>query len=370
MSSLYRRVLQLALSLGVAFAAPNAPAFAQGKGGDPVKITTVDGVELHGMFYQGGKAKAPTVIMLHAIGDSAVGKKLYTSLAEALQPNYSVMLFDFRGHGKSKDINPQDFWKYPENIKGIRGGSPTSKSSTIEQSAFDKANYYPYLVNDIAAVKAYLDRRNDAGDCNTSSTILIGAETGATLGAIWLNSQWHLIRMISNPNNPLLPPQATKDPEGKDVIACIWLSPSSKLGVGTVKLGDVLSVPVRTNGCATVFMHSDKDSTGKTLCDALAKKLKVKDDPKHNFIAAYEVSGTNLKGINLIQKSLKTEQALTEYLTDVTEKRSNEWVKRDFRTTQFMWRIGGTLVPAKLILPTYDPNNLKFEGYYQFMGGR
>jgi predicted esterase len=357
-------VLLTAALFGAALIVLPGPLAAQGKGGEPVKITTIDGVELHGMFYAGAKPKAPTVIVLHAIGDSAVNKKLYTSLAESLQPNYSVMLFDFRGHGKSKEVNPQEFWKFPGNQQGIKGGNP--KKTTIEQGDFDKAKYYPVLVNDIAAVKAYLDRRNDSNDCNTSSTILIGAESGATLGAAWLNSQWHLIRMIPNAN-PLLPPQPSPTSEGKNVVASIWLSPTSKFGgPSPISLSRPLDVPVRTNGCATVFMHGDKDTTGKTLCDALVTKLKVKDDPKHKFITAYEVKGGGkLQGINLLQKSLNVDEVINQYLGDVLEKRANEWTKRDFEKTQYMWKMGGGFTPAKTPL---DMNNLSYDTYQKFLG--
>ena len=61
----------------------------------------------------------------------------------------------------------------------------------------------PVLINDIAAVKCFLDRKNDTGACNTSSTILLGAETGATLGAIWLNAEWRRYKVVQNPVNPL-----------------------------------------------------------------------------------------------------------------------------------------------------------------------
>jgi hypothetical protein len=335
--------------------------------GEPVKITTVDGVDLHGTFYKSAKTKAPVVIMLHALGDQAVNSKAYRNLAETLQPNYSVLLFDFRGHGKSKEIDPAIFWKHPlNNQRTIKGAN--LKKTTIEYNDFIKEAYTPVLVNDIAAVKAYLDRRNDAGDCNTSSTILIGAETGAMLGTIWLNSEWHLTRMIPNPNNPVLMPVASPNPEGKDVIACIWLSLTSKHGSFSISLLRTLDTPVRVRATPTVFMSADKDEVGSKVAKELEKKLKVKDDKKYDYITAYPIQGnTTLKGINLIQKSLKTDAAVLEYLDQVVEKKGNEWGKRDFKTSQYMWLMNGIPSrPAKQIGPNNDPNNLLFDGYERF----
>jgi pimeloyl-ACP methyl ester carboxylesterase len=366
MLNVCRGVLLAAALAGVALIFSGSRLEAQGGGGGggkAEKITTVDGVDLHAMFFQSPKAKAPTVILLHEIGDSGL-KKSYTALAEALQPEYSVMTFDFRGHGKSKDIDPAKFWAVQANQKLVKGASP--KKSTIELADFHK-EYYSILVNDIAAVKAYLDRNhNDAGDCNTSNTILIGAERGATLGAIWLNSQWSLQRMIPNPQNPMFPPIAAPDPEGKDVIACIWLTIAPKIGGTTaVNLGKTLDAAVKQNGCPTVFMYGDNDKSGRDLAHNLTKQLKVADSPKHKYVVAYEVKGTKLPGIGLVQKALPTEKEIQDYLEQVVDKRGREWTKRDFRTSPYNWRMGTNWVPAKGL---GDPTNLMFDTYHRFMG--
>jgi hypothetical protein len=367
-----RRGMVVACALvGLCWGVPCNPLHAQEKPAapDPVNIDTVDGVQLHGAFYQSPKAKAPTVIILHRIGDSALNKKAYISLAEALQPNYSVMLFDFRGHGKSKDVTPADFWKVPMNFKGIKGANP--KKASIEYVEFNKS-YYPALVNDIAAVKAHLDRRNDGGDCNTASTILIGAETGATLGAIWLNSQWSLTRMIPNPMNPIATGTPNKDPEGKDVIACVWLSMSSKLGEGTVSVSKTLESPVKTNNTYTVFIYGDKDTAGKGLATSWVKHLNPKaDDKKHEFIKDYEIGGgAKLQGIELLQKGLTTQKDIVDYLDIVVDAKRREWTKRDFKTSDYVWRVNGALAPAKRAAGPMatDPNNLMFNEYGIFIG--
>jgi predicted esterase len=357
-----RRLLLAAMvvALGSIVTAGRLDAQPAGAGkGEAVKITTIDGVDLHGTFFACPKKDAPTVILLHPLGDIGGHNKNYLSLAQTLQPNYSVMTFDFRGHGKSKDIDPQVFRKFPQNQR-VKGDI---KRTTVEYGDFNK-EYYPVLCNDIAAVKAYLDRKNDSGACNTSATILIGAESGATLGAIWLNAQWSLYRLIPNAVAGF-PPQINKDSEGKDVMACVWLSISPKLGNHDVNLSRTLAMPVKINGTASVFIYGDEDATGKSRAIALEKGLKDSKDQKFRFITSYAVNAkTKLQGTKLLFAG--TQKDIADYLDQVAEKKAAESVKRDFRTTDFVWRNGGLVTPAKQ--RAIDMNNFLFEPYSQFMG--
>jgi predicted esterase len=362
MSKVSRRLLLAAIvvALGGIFAAGRLDAQPAGAGkGEAVKITTIDGVDLHATFFASPKKDAPTVILLHAIGETGGHSKNYISLAQTLQPNYSVMTFDFRGHGKSKDIDPMIFRKFPLN-QSVKGNP---KGTTIEYGDFPKS-YYPVLCNDIAAVKAYLDRKNDTGACNTSSTILIGAETGATLGAIWSNAQWALYRLIPNALAGF-PPQINKDSEGKDVIACVWLSIPKNLGSFDLNLAKTLNVPVRVNATATVFIYGDEDGVGKSQAIGLEKSLKEPNNQKFRFVTSYAVNAkTKLKGMKLLFP--QTNKDIAEYLDQVVEKKAAESVKRDFRTTDFVWRLGGPPIAAKT--RAADMNNFLLESYDKFMG--
>ena len=65
------------------------------------------------------------------------------------------MLFDFRGHGKSKDVIPEKFWKDQWNQQSAAGwnnGKKPIARKTIDKADF-KSDYYPALVNDLAAVR-------------------------------------------------------------------------------------------------------------------------------------------------------------------------------------------------------------------------
>jgi hypothetical protein len=345
------------------FALTSLQAQGPASKGENVRIPTVDGVELHGTLYASPKKGAPTVILLHALDTDNSQKKGWVSLAETLQPNFSVMAFDFRGHGKSTTlVDAPLFWANPTNAKGVKL-NPKDKG-TINFKDFAKT-YYPVLINDIAAVKAYLDRRNDAGVVNTASTFVIGAETGATLGAIWLNSEWHRYKLIPAQMFGFPPTQAPQ-PEGKEIIGAVWLSMSPTLGSRSVLLSGTLEIPCKQNATATVFIYGDQDTKGKDFAKAVEKSIKVKTSKQHDFIGGAEIKGTSLKGSGLLQKSLPTEAAIFDYLKNVTAERSNEPYEREFMKTQYVWRNPGTnvTVPARA---TSTDKNLVYQTYDKYL---
>src|SRR5262245_3927247 len=170
------------------------PSRAGDKGPSAVNIPTVDSVKLKGYFYEGSK-KNGTVILLHPIGEGKSSKD-WKGLAESLEKaGYAVMMFDFRGHGDSTEIiDMKQFTSYQVNRFKLK------VKDTIDVTDFINIPSYPQiLVNDIAAVKAFLDRKHDLGTCSTSNTIVIGADSGGTLGAIWINSEWNRYRYTQVP---------------------------------------------------------------------------------------------------------------------------------------------------------------------------
>lgn len=347
--------------------------------GEKVRIQTVDGVDLYAKFYActNGKIKnPPTVLMLHPLGvGESSSKKNWIALAEKLQGRASVMTFDFRGHGLSTDIDPVVFWqeqfnRLPQNIKDATKSANANKA-TIEFKEFEKA-YYPALINDIAACKAYLERQNDSGKCNTSSFILVGAETGATLGAIWLNSEWHRHRLVQHPVFLTYAPHVQA--EGQDVIACVWLSISSQLGTRTVAVGGTLDIPLKQRATPMVFMYGDDDEKARKVAKGAISFKTAKEKSKYAFTDAVGVPKTKLAGVELLQKSLSVDQAIHDYLfgnakTDgVIDSKAREWTEREFRKTQYVWRLPGTPpistgVPAKRL----DDKNFLFNTYLKYI---
>ncbi len=347
--------------------------------GDKVKIPTIDGVDLYARFYACTNAKTknpPTVLMLHPLGvGEKSSKKNWVALAEKLQAKASVLTFDFRGHGLSTDIEPATFWqekfnRMPQHIKDATKSALANKA-TLEFKELEKT-YYPAIINDIAACKAYLDRKNDSGACNTSSFILVGAESGATLGAIWLNSEWHRHRLVQHPVTLLYAPHTQA--EGQDVIACVWLSIGSQLGSRSVAVGSTLDIPLKQRATPMVFIYGEEDEKSRNVAKGALKFKTQKDKAKYAFTDAVVMPKTKLAGVELLQKSLGVDQAIYDYLfgnakaDGVIDSKGREWTERDFRKTQYVWRLPNTPPNATgVTAKRLDDKNFLFNDYLRYL---
>ena len=207
------------------------PASAKAES-EEINFKTHDGVSLKGKFYPSAKPKdGASIILLHDFtfrkgGDSSQDgwEKLALDLQAAGQ---SVLSFDFRGHGKSVGVTP-NFWLQLHN-SGLPGAKMPNKPTKINFSEF----------TDIAAAKSFLDIKNDDGEANSSNIIVIGAGEGATLGALWMASEWRrlsceVVEVVQNtgilnlkapgPKRVNLKAMPSVDPEGSAQLAAIWLS--------------------------------------------------------------------------------------------------------------------------------------------------
>src|SRR5579871_5903348 len=93
------------------------PARAQNAKSEGITFETFDKVELQGDWYPSPKEgkKSPAALLLHKLGPNCDRKQM-APLAEALQAGgYAVLTFDFRGHGASTGVTPEDFWKVTSN---------------------------------------------------------------------------------------------------------------------------------------------------------------------------------------------------------------------------------------------------------------
>jgi alpha-beta hydrolase superfamily lysophospholipase len=350
--------------------APAVRAQEQGKF-ESVRFRTADGVTIKGSFYPGENTNAATVILLHNLNENRKKKNWLNLAVELQKKGYAVLTFDFRGHGDSTSVDPEVFWskQHPFNHMVRKGQEIDNK--------FDK-RYLPALVNDIAAAKAFLDKKNDAKECNSSRIILIGAETGATLGALWLKSEWQRYRVkMTDFGKPWLDrfgrpyPDLTKPPEGSAVINCIWLSISPTLGSRTVDLGTLLAKAARERAVPMAFMYSNEDKSGKTVARNLESRLvvyvteggKKVRDKKYRYTAAWEIESGKLKGQELLQK--KIIEGIVNHLDDSSKDRGEDWMDRDFRKTAYVWYFGPT-VPV-LIAKRPDEMNLLFSSYENFL---
>ncbi len=363
----------LGLAVGLLVGGPPAARAADDKKAAPgdtstrVKFMTIDQVELHGNYYRpgdGGGKKAPCAILLHKI-ESDSTRDGWDQLARDLQKaGYAVLTFDFRGHGDSTAVGP-GFWNDRSspalaaltefNVRSCKTKVDLKKPrETISIKDFNKG-YYPALVNDVAAAKALLDRHNDDGECNSQNLVLIGAEDGATVGALWMYADLSLYRIY-----PGYPSQRAPNPEGKDVAACVWLSISPQLGSYRPSVKNWLEAAGKERKVPMAFLCGEKDPTVSFTrsCYQAVKPTKGTKAAKLTgeiLVKDSKLAGNALLGddVTVEGKVPSREWIVNQYLKAVRdEQTAPEWALREIDKTAFVWisPASGLSLPAKSAL--------------------
>jgi pimeloyl-ACP methyl ester carboxylesterase len=293
------------------------------------------------------------VLLLHKLhGDSH--QDGWDNLAEALQEKgYAVLSFDFRGHGKSTTVD-KHFWDFPWNRK-LRSYTPlvARRKETISSKDFLQG-YSPYLVNDIAAARLYLDEQNDLGQCNTSNLVVIGAEDGGTLGCLWMASEWYRHGATVIENAPGLPPVIRSiDPEsaGKDQLCAVWLTLSPNLGGRSVEpaLKSWLALIGRgkkeSQAVPMAFLHGARDDRGASHANAYRIALRSAKEGTD----VQKIADTKLTGSALLRSELKTQSwIIDQYLNFICKqkkKRLNDWTRRDLDRSAYVWVFPNVGIP-------------------------
>jgi pimeloyl-ACP methyl ester carboxylesterase len=313
------------LALGLSLLLSWSGACAQN---EAVTFETVDEVELHGTYYPGNQGiKSPCVLMLHDLGDNSnhSGGNGWTALAQKLQKNgFAVLEFDFRGYGKSTAVTSA-FWKAPYNGK-IRGAA--LKPSTIRSSDFP-AWYMPILTNDIAAARRFLDEKNDAKECNSRNLFLIGAQEGATLGVLWLATEWQRRpRRQDGMNTP---------PYGQDIAAAVWLSilPTMKNSRRPEFQVDKWITPLRDRA-PMLFLYGEDDRAASAFTNHLCDKVLKVDVPPRLKTTGPKEFKTNAAGAGLLaQRSLGADEKIVSYFSNILRLRDEQdWTDRGTKKAQ------------------------------------
>jgi len=337
-------------------------AAAQGKVEPPVEETfqTADGVQLRGLFHRSAKdpGTAPVVILLYPPGkDRDMTKGDWEGLAQKLQAEgYHVFRFDWRGHGKTgTDIkDTKKFWENPYsgpwNDRLIFGaGKKPIKDNLQFTKDFPQGKeanaikYAPVYLLDLAAVRAHLDSKNDAGDLNTSSIYLIGSEGAASIGMAWITTEWHRPAFAPTPNQLgnaaryEYVPQALRggitSAAGEDISGAIWLSAShpGSYPDPVIKEWVAKYAPKLRDNNPMLWMYADKDTKAKKEADFFFHEVLVgKGDAKLglnplNQKYLHEVKGGNtLSGVALLgnDATLKTETNILEFLKAIQKDRA------------------------------------------------
>jgi pimeloyl-ACP methyl ester carboxylesterase len=329
---------------GGASKAPTTPAVV-----DPnrqrVPITTADGVELDGTYFRspGAGRDAPCVMLVHRFGTDR-SKSDWINLALALQEaNFAVLSFDLRGHGGSTQLsNPQTFWNLPFNRNGIRNGSP--KKTSINSVDF-KPSYFPFLVNDLAAARRFLEQKNDAGECNVHSLTIIGAQEGAGLGFLFTAAEYGRIYRIGV---SALQSNGTPYNAGEDLAAGVWLSLTNRTGLASGPVNFDTAAWVRNHPgmrekTPMCFLYGDKDTKARQDAEAVFRVLTgpmTGRPDKHKQDDLHPIKGTDLAGPALLgQQQLMVTQYVVNFVKKVmADRRAIAWteVKPEINTLQLV----------------------------------
>jgi len=353
----------LGLAAAVALIAEPSRAPAQDKKDDKKEekhytttedqIQTADGVRLRAVFHKSktGDGTSPVVVLLYPPGPDRDMTKpagawdgLINRLAET---KHHVIQFDWRGHGKSTDItDPTLFWTNPYtglwNDKYVAGARKKPLANTIAVKGTGiKPQYFPAYATDLAAIRLLIDKKNDAGELNSSSIFIIGAGDSAALGFLWMVSEWNRPQV-----HPLLGagqmykvvPTAgiVNDPEGgKDIAGAIWLSGSRPATSPpmTIKLFQSWSkntLKLRDNN-PMLFLYGEKDALAHEQARHVYRDVLIaQGDPqvgvkKLELTREWAVPGTNLQGLQLLgdNSKLGTEDTILKYIAAVEKDRSS-----------------------------------------------
>jgi len=329
---------------------------------------TADGVQLRGLFHasEQNAANAPVVILLYPPGkdpkdkDQDMTKGDWVGLANKLaKTGYHVFRFDWRGHGKvGSDIKDTDkFWNIstpnaanPNPYNGrwnqalINGAPPKKplKSDLYFKDIKDPVKYAPVYLLDLAAVRAHLDTKNDAGELNTSSIYVIGSESAAVIGMAWLATEWNRPAFAPKPNQLGRYPRYEFVPQplvggidseaGADVSGAVWLSAShpSSIPEAQIKYWMATNAPKVRDNNPMLFLHADKDAKGKKMSEFFFNEVLVgKGDPKlglNKLNPAYlkELKGGELSGVALLgnNAAIKTEDTILAFMAAIQKDRA------------------------------------------------
>lgn len=315
-------LLVASILLGISLFLSAVAAVVQAAQPEDASIDTLDRVRLRGVFAP-GKAKAPCVILLHNIGGKRTDKG-WKELIEALaKKEYAVLSLDFRGHGDSTLITkPETFWMVQANKNFVKYHKDTK--DRIEK--IDKADYKPMLVSDIAAARRFLEE-NAAG--NIGNIVLIGAEEGAAVGALWLATEWQRrpSKKFNNGFAEYWAPDLTSDfVEGEDIACCVWLTMPERFA--QAKVSSWLANKYIRDKVPMAFFCGSKDRTAVSSADRMVEEIKKGGKKEDLEFTTVRKKSTDAKGAQLLLKD-GTIDDIISYIDKCVDKREPSSRKRE-----------------------------------------
>lgn len=307
-----------------------AQAVKSTSGQENVVFDTVDQVELKGTWYTGSRGpKSPCVLLLHELGGDSHQEGWADLAVELQKKGFAVLAFDFRGHGESTTVTPPIFYSDPIN-KSLRSAKSNKVGNKITSKDFTNAQHYLMLLNDLCAAKRFLDRKNNTSECNSREIILVGAESGATLGAIWTGLEWQRHETVRHPLTQAVISR-NPEPEGKDIVGAVYLSISPTLNTAKLSLEPYFKSPVRDK-VPIYFLTGEQDKNAAFAKRLHDQVLRAHNDKTMKLTGLKSIPGSNKSSGRALlgKKSLGTEGLIAAYLEKLMEERGAiTWSKKD-----------------------------------------
>jgi pimeloyl-ACP methyl ester carboxylesterase len=301
-----------------------------------VAFATADGVELSGRYRPGRLGtKSAAVLVLDGVGPNARPDRCDALAAALNRAGSATLCLDFRGHGASRGAAPE-FWAFPTNRKLVRGYAAGRTPDRIAADDF-RPGYLPVLVNDVAAARAFLDGRNDVGECNTGRLVVVGFAEGAAVGAMWVATEWSRYRVTG-----AYPVRLAPSPEGKDVAGCVWVGPPADLDGRAVPYLNL----TRRAGAKDTLLVGLVSAAGDRAAARLAGDLD--DLLNRGRDRLFRATDVRVQAGRHLAEAGEVLPAVEGLVTDMLKVQDiPPWDDRDFADRRYVWAAGGRAVPAK-----------------------
>jgi hypothetical protein len=186
-----------------------------------------------------------------------------------------------------------------------------------------KPGYLPWLVNDILAVRKFLEMKNDSGELNINSLFLIGAQEGASLGTLFTATEWN---RTYTTGFAALQTAGVTHIAGNDIAGCVWLSLTQRpnnisfdfnawlRGSDALRERTPYSLRERT---PFYLIYGERDRSAQQTAEA-AFNLLTSGRTKNRLTQKYDVKGTDLPGQALLgQQAFGVDAKIIDFMEKV-----------------------------------------------------
>lgn len=149
-------------------------------------LQTSDGVYLTANYWspKGASKSTPVVILLHMRGRNQLD---WFPFAKRLhEDGFAVITFDMRGHGESRQINPDTYLSPREALAAegkakSKGGAKKTRTGPPRGDKIDHADEFrtsreiKYIANDLEVIKEFLVKENNSGRLNIKQLGMVAA---------------------------------------------------------------------------------------------------------------------------------------------------------------------------------------------------